>query len=105
MYVGFRHFHPEGSKTDDDGNRYFGWSDKYDSWISTGDIRVQRYHSIHQQYIRVESQNKVYSKNLDFDDRGDIISSNKSLAYYSAPRYSYFSRFEIISDALNMFGT
>ncbi len=47
IFVGYRHFHPEGSKTDDDGNKFFGWSDRYDNWISSGDIRVQKYHSIH----------------------------------------------------------
>ena len=48
ILVGFRNYHQEGSKTDDDGNKFFGWSDRYDSWVSTGDIRVQKYHSIHQ---------------------------------------------------------
>jgi|APCry1669190327_1035288.scaffolds.fasta_scaffold133114_1 hypothetical protein len=47
MYVGYRNYDPEGSKTDDDGETYFGWSDSYDSWISLSDIRVQKYHSIH----------------------------------------------------------
>lgn len=47
IFVGYRNYHPEGSKTDEDGEKYFGWSEKYDNWIPISDIRVQKYHSIH----------------------------------------------------------
>jgi hypothetical protein len=42
---------------------------------------------------------------LDFDDRSDTISSNHKPVYFSSSRSSYFNRFEIITDALNIFGT
>jgi hypothetical protein len=34
IYVGYRVYEKEGHKTDDDGRKYIGWSNKYDDWIS-----------------------------------------------------------------------
>jgi hypothetical protein len=31
--IGFRTFDPEGNKEDNEGNRYFGWSETFDEWI------------------------------------------------------------------------
>lgn len=33
VYVGFRTYDEEGSKTDDEGRKFFGWSEKYDEWL------------------------------------------------------------------------
>jgi hypothetical protein len=42
ILVGYRNYDTDGSKTDDDGDRFFGWGDQYDCWISVSDIRVQK---------------------------------------------------------------
>lgn len=34
VYVGYRVYEKEGHKTDDDGRRFVGWSNKYDDWKS-----------------------------------------------------------------------
>jgi len=40
IYVGFRTYEEEGSKEDDDGRKFFGWSSKYDTWYSVTDLAV-----------------------------------------------------------------
>jgi hypothetical protein len=32
VHVAFRTYDEEGSKTDEGGKRFFGWSEKYDAW-------------------------------------------------------------------------
>jgi len=103
--IGFRVYDEEGSKTDDENRRFFGWSEKYDEWFAVTEIQVQRFNSIHQQYVKVESQNRQYCKGVfDFDDRLDPISSNKLPAFFAARRKSYFNASFVIEDSLNTFG-
>ncbi len=40
VYVGFRTFDEEGSKTDDRGRKFFGWSEKYDEWFCVTDPQI-----------------------------------------------------------------
>ena len=69
IYVAFRTYHEEGSKNDEEGRKFFGWSEKYDEWHGVADVQVQRYGSCHLQYRKVEAQNKVYDRvTSDFDD-------------------------------------
>lgn len=37
IYVAFRTFDEEGSKTDDEGRKFFGWSERYDAWYGVTD--------------------------------------------------------------------
>ena len=37
IYVAFRTYHEEGSKTDEEGRRFFGWSERYDAWYGVTD--------------------------------------------------------------------
>ena len=46
--VGFRNYHEEGSKTDDAGETFFGWSSKYDIWMGVTEPLVQRLGTLHQ---------------------------------------------------------
>ena len=62
IFVGFRYYDKDGSKQEDDGRKFFGWSERYDEWYSSGDIQVQRYRKLTYQYIKVESANKQYEK-------------------------------------------
>lgn len=32
-YIGYRVNDPNGDKIDDQGNKFFGWEDKYDDWV------------------------------------------------------------------------
>jgi hypothetical protein len=41
--VGFRLFHPQGNKELDDKRKYFGWSERFDEWLSPFSPRIQRY--------------------------------------------------------------
>jgi len=40
IYVGFRTYEEEGSKEDDSGKKFFGWSEKYDTWYGVTDVQV-----------------------------------------------------------------
>jgi hypothetical protein len=46
--VAFRIYDEEGSKVDEDNRRFFGWSEKYDDWLSVTSILLQRYKTMHQ---------------------------------------------------------
>lgn len=37
IYVAFRTHDEEGSKTDEEGRRFFGWSERYDAWYGVTD--------------------------------------------------------------------
>ena len=103
--VAFRIYDDEGSKTDEENRRFFGWSEKYDDWIPVTSILIQRYKSMHQQYIKVEAQNRQYCKLLfDFDDRLDQMSANRFPAYFVARRKGYFNGSFVMEASLNQFG-
>lgn len=103
--IAFRIYDEDGSKLDDDDRKFFGWSEKYDEWIPVTSIFIQRYKSMHLQYIKVEISNREYCRQLlDFDDRSDLISSNSLPAYFVARRKGYFNRSQVIEDSLNRFG-
>ena len=104
IYVAFRTYDDEGSKQDEDGRKFFGWSDKYDSWLAVTEPQVQRLHSCHLQYVRVEAANRVYERPLDFDDREDLLYCNKEMYCFAAERPRIFARSYLLADALNLFG-
>ena len=39
--LGYRTYDENGDKRDHDGKKYFGWSSRYDEWISVTSPRVQ----------------------------------------------------------------
>lgn len=45
LHIAFRVSHPEGDKTDEEGNQFFGWDDKFDEWMPRSSSRIQRYES------------------------------------------------------------
>jgi len=104
IYVAFRTYDDEGSKTDDQGNRFFGWSERYDAWYGVTDAQVQRFDTCHLQYKKVEAQNRSYDKSQEFDDREDLLYPSDKLVCFSAQRLKFFNRSHVICDALNMFG-
>jgi len=40
VHIAFRVNHPEGDKTDPEGNCYFGWDDKFDEWVPRYSARL-----------------------------------------------------------------
>jgi hypothetical protein len=38
--VGFRLYHEEGTKVDNNKRRFFGWSETFDEWISAYNPRI-----------------------------------------------------------------
>jgi len=103
IYVAFRTHSPEGSKQDEDGRRFFGWSDRYDEWYAVTDVQVQRFGACHLQYRKVEAQNKVYRRSGEFDDREDTLYSTKRVAAHATPRERFFAGSLVMTDALNRF--
>ena len=41
--IGYRIYHEDGDRLDSDGNRFSGWSAKYDEWLSATDARITKY--------------------------------------------------------------
>ena len=105
IYVGFRTFDEEGSKTDDEGRKFFGWSDRYDAWLAVTDVQVQRFHSCHSQYRKAEAQNRSYDRPFGFEDREDVLYATQGIcAFAAARRGKHFGGSFVISDALDDFG-
>ena len=47
LKVGFRVYEEEGNKEDqENGLKYYGWSDKFDEWIPAFNPRIQKYQSL-----------------------------------------------------------
>jgi hypothetical protein len=104
IYVAFRTYDPEGSKEDEQGRKFFGWSERYDAWQGATDARVQRLHTCHLQYRRAEGANRVHERPADFDDREDVIYCNTEMTCFAAERIRPFARSYVLVDALNLFG-
>lgn len=41
--IAFRVPHPNGDKTDKQGNKYFGWEEDYDEWMPARSARIAPY--------------------------------------------------------------
>ena len=40
LYIAFRTYDQEGSKTDEEGKAFFGWSERYDAWYAITDVFI-----------------------------------------------------------------
>ncbi|CDW89068.1 ubiquitin carboxyl-terminal hydrolase family protein [Stylonychia lemnae] len=74
LRIGFRIYHPEGSKTDDDQRKYFGWSEKFDETIPAYSPRIQKF----QTFAKVPGDNqKNVNNNSQYeetiDDQMDLL--------------------------------
>lgn len=45
VLIGFRLYHSEGTKTDEDGNKFDGWSARFDEWISLWSPKIAKLHT------------------------------------------------------------
>ena len=54
----------------------------------------------------MEAANRVYERNVDYDDRTDLLYQNgkEEISCYAAERVKFFAKSYVISDALNAFG-
>jgi hypothetical protein len=48
--VGFRFYHHNGSKIQEDGKRYFGYPEKYDEWLPVYSGRIAK-HQTHTELL------------------------------------------------------
>jgi len=71
IYVGYRIYDDEGSKNDDDGRKYIGWSNRYDEWKSINCATIQRLKSMVKQYKQAGRNFMVYDQMID--DLNDVI--------------------------------
>lgn len=55
--VAFRVNHPDGDSTDKDGNKYFGWQESFDEWITLFSARIAKYQTHTGDDLRQQSQN------------------------------------------------
>jgi hypothetical protein len=46
VHVGFRHFRDDGSKVDENGNKFSGWDDRYDEGTVVESPAVQPFNSV-----------------------------------------------------------
>lgn len=40
VHIAFRLNHPDGDKTDSQGNKFFGWEEAWDEWLPLYSARV-----------------------------------------------------------------
>ena len=81
VFVAFRTYDENGSKQEDDGRKFFGWSEKYDEWYFVTDPQIQKRGDCCLQYQKVESANKVYLRpyEKEINDKGDIVFSSSKV--------------------------
>jgi len=53
LYVGYRIYTEEGTKTDLKGKKFEGWSESFDEYISAYSLRIQRYF-FSQKFIKID---------------------------------------------------
>ena len=76
--IGFRYFDPNGSRTDQEGNRYFGWSESEDEYIPLWNSRIAKLNS----HISPYFSNNHDAIEVPIDDRGDSrIEENDNQIY------------------------
>ena len=75
--IGFRIYHPEGNKEDDEKNRFFGWSERFDEWIPAYSARLQPYETFAKKW---DQSGLVTTTNEDIftvDDSMDLLLYNR----------------------------
>lgn len=102
-YVGFRVYEEEGHKTDDDGRRYTGWSNKYDEWKPVICPTLQRYNTICKYYKVAGKSSMIYD--FGIDDTSDVLYNTKDRKIWAVYRTTgVFTNLKSIPDYLNEFG-
>ena len=43
LKIGFRLYHPEGNKEDNNKEKFFGWSESFDEWLPAYSPRIQKF--------------------------------------------------------------
>lgn len=69
--MAYRIYDPNGSKADDDGNKYNGWSSKFDFWKSVTDPSIQRLNTMSKHYVHIGKGFPNYDTTVD--DLSDTI--------------------------------
>lgn len=112
-YIGYRVNHPDGDKTDDDGNKFFGWEDKYDDWVPVFSACLHPYNSHtdgtfkDQTSAAQNSQNTYLAKKAELKDKVDdsqdmTCTEQRGQLIYAVERSS--CRSEMLTGFINAFG-
>lgn len=104
VYVAFRRLDEDGPKTDDEGRRYNGWSDKYDEWINPYSLRIQKPGTIAKlgQYACKKALDDDGKENID--DTSDILlNSAEEIELFAVLRPETAKTAGVV-DMLNMLG-
>eukprot|EP00826_Nyctotherus_ovalis_P052219 TRINITY_DN6596_c0_g1_i3.p2 TRINITY_DN6596_c0_g1~~TRINITY_DN6596_c0_g1_i3.p2 ORF type:complete len:190 (+),score=36.34 TRINITY_DN6596_c0_g1_i3:324-893(+) len=87
----FRVYVPDGSKFDDDGQAYEGWSSSYDAWFFAHSIKIQPYPSYKE--IRPNSITKcgtVYCSHM-LDDESPAPDDSSDMLQYHPVSYTHLT--------------
>lgn len=69
--------HPDGDKTDKQGNKYFGWEEEFDEWMPARSARIAPYQkyttdSLENQTSAAQNANPSSNKTTD-DVKGTLV--------------------------------
>jgi len=84
IFIGYRIYTPNGEKVDHEGQRYVGWSSRYDEWVSVTNPRIAPFQKM---------AKKLYmgsSNNLDdpvVDDTNDKVIIDENNEIYAVTRH------------------
>ena len=78
LKIGFRTYHPEGNREDNNKEKFFGWSESFDEWIPAFNPRIQKFNTFAKSFEESNSQlgnQKEYEDTID--DQMDILLYSK----------------------------
>ena len=100
VYVGFRVFTPDGVKKDKDGNRFNGWSYRFDEWVPLWSLKIAKLH--HYTWPRYYKGLKGAKVLID-DNNDPKVKENENQAYaVLRPKLNSSS---LLIECLNLFGS
>jgi hypothetical protein len=112
VYVGWRIRHPDGDKTDGDGNKFYGWEDSYDEWLPLQSARLAPLHTHTDSSFKnmtSEAQTKKPEKETKAEDEAPpdesldlVVTHHKGAEIFAVQRKACLS--DLLIDFLNEFG-
>jgi hypothetical protein len=83
IFIGYRIYTPQGEKVDHEGQRFVGWSSRYDEWISVNNPRVAAFGKMAKKLYMGSSSN---SEDQSVDDTNDKVLVDENRQIFAVPR-------------------
>jgi hypothetical protein len=100
-YIGYRVFREDGERQDAEGKHFYGWSSKYDEWLTVSNPRISPFATMAKKLDMKSSSN---TDDPTVDDTNDIIYENNDNSTLYAITRTGFTKSLFITALINKFG-